>query len=499
MSLDYAKPALEKDVEQSFSEASATPAFGRPQPLTPEQRALEAKLARKIDFRIVPIVFILYLFCFIDRANIGNARLAGLEADLGLKGNDYNTLLSVFYVSYIAFEIPSNLLLKIVGPGRYIPLMVIVFGGLSIATGFVTSLGSACAVRFLLGAAESAMLPGCSYYLSRWYRKSELVFRLSLFLVASPLAGAFGGLLASGILKIDSIGSATCWQLIFIIEGIITVGLGAIAYFILTDRPAVAGWLTEEEKALAEHRIRSENTSGAAVEGFNRRGVMQGIFHPSTMVLTLIFLLNNITVQGLAVFLPTIVRILFPGSSTIRQQLLCVPPNIVGGVAVLTTAFCGWKFDRRGAPLMAGAVLVVIGYSIFVGTNNLNAQYGATFMIASGCFSFGAIVASWAAANVASDTSRAAAIATVAMGGNTGGLIATWSFISTDAPRYIKGNSLNLATGATTFLVLGGFLLYLRRENQARDAGKKDHLIEGLSQEEQEQLGTDHPSFRYKY
>lgn len=116
--------------------------------------------------------------------------------------------------------------------------MVIVFGGLSIATGFVASLGSACAVRFLLGAAESAMLPGCSYYLSRWYRKSELVFRLSLFLVASPLAGgefslvllvtrsslmlqitAFGGLLASGILKIDNIGSATRWQLIFIIEG----------------------------------------------------------------------------------------------------------------------------------------------------------------------------------------------------------------------------------------------------------------------------------------
>lgn len=102
-------------------------------------------------------------------------------------------MLSSFYVSYIVFEIPSNLLNKKIGPGRYIPMMVITFGALSIATGFVKNLGQAVAVRFLLGAAEAAMLPGCSYFLSRWYPKAELVFRLSLFLVASPLAGELMG------------------------------------------------------------------------------------------------------------------------------------------------------------------------------------------------------------------------------------------------------------------------------------------------------------------
>lgn len=116
---------------------------------------------------------------------------------------------------------------------------------------------------------------------------------MSLFLVASPLAGAFGGLLASGILKIDSIGSLTRWRMIFLVEGIVTVGLGLIAYPLLTDRPAKAKWLTEEEKALAEQRIASENIGTSAIEGMHRKGVLQGIFNVNTLVLALVFLLNK--------------------------------------------------------------------------------------------------------------------------------------------------------------------------------------------------------------
>jgi MFS family permease len=113
--------------------------------------------------------------------------------------------------------------------------MVAIFGALTIATGFVKNLGEAVTVRFLLGAAEAAMLPGSAYFLSRWYPKDELVFRLSLFLVASPLAGAASGLLASAILQIDHMGSAKTWQNIFIIEGLVTCVAGIIAFFILTD------------------------------------------------------------------------------------------------------------------------------------------------------------------------------------------------------------------------------------------------------------------------
>lgn len=173
----------------------------------------------------------------------GNARLAGLETELGMTGTyDYNKLLSVFYISYILFEVPCNLGCKWLGPGWAIPIMSLCFGIASLGTAFVTTLPQACGVRFVLGVFESGMMPGISYYLSRWYRRSELAFRLSLFIVMSPLAGAFGGLLASGILSLPGFGMLHKWRMIFAIEGIITIGLSLISFFTLTDRPATARW-----------------------------------------------------------------------------------------------------------------------------------------------------------------------------------------------------------------------------------------------------------------
>lgn len=117
--------------------------------------AAEAKLRLKIDLYIVPTVALLYLFCFIDRANVGNARLAGLEKELGLEGYDYNKLLSIFYVSYIIFEIPANMTCKWLGPGWFIPATSLGFGIASLGTAFVHSLSSACGVRFVLGVFEA--------------------------------------------------------------------------------------------------------------------------------------------------------------------------------------------------------------------------------------------------------------------------------------------------------------------------------------------------------
>ncbi|KAF9693402.1 hypothetical protein EKO04_008938 [Ascochyta lentis] len=118
----------------------------------------EARLRWKIDLYIIPTVALLYLFCFIDRANIGNARLAGLEKDLGLKGYDYNQVLSVFYISYIIFEIPSNICCKWLGPGWFIPGTSLCFGIASIGTAFVHDIHSMCGVRFVLGIFEAGML-----------------------------------------------------------------------------------------------------------------------------------------------------------------------------------------------------------------------------------------------------------------------------------------------------------------------------------------------------
>lgn len=429
----------------------------------------------------------------------GNARLAGFEADLGLSGYDYNKVLSVFYISYIIFEIPSNMACKWIGPGWYIPGITLGFGVCSICTAFVTNLSTAAAVRFLLGIFEAGMLPGIAYYLSRWYRRSELAFRLSLYIVMAPLAGAFGGLLASAILKLPEFGSLHTWRMIFAIEGIITCGLSLIAFFTLTDRPATARWLTEEEKDLAIARVKSERVAATEVlDKFDTTKILRGIFSPVTIGTSFIFLLNNITVQGLAFFAPTIVKTIYPLDSVISQQLHTVPPYIVGGFFTVLFPFLSWRFDRRLIFFIVSAPLIMAGYIMFLASTNPNVRYGATFIIASGAFSFGALCNAHASANVVSDTARSSAIGTVVMLGNIGGLVSTWSFLPFDGPNYPIGNGLNLGTSSTILILSIALLFWMKWDNRKRDKFDIDAKLDGLNQTQIQDLDWRHPAFRWK-
>ncbi|KAF2024646.1 MFS general substrate transporter [Setomelanomma holmii] len=459
----------------------------------------EARVRLKIDLYIIPTVALLYLFCFIDRANVGNARIAGLEKDLKLKGYDYNTVLSVFYISYIIFEIPSNMMCKWIGPGWFIPIISLCFGIASIGTAFVHNIHAICGVRFLLGIFEAGMLPGIAYYLSRWYRRSELAFRLSLYIVMAPLAGAFGGLLASAILTLDSFGSLTRWRMIFAIEGIITCLLSLISFFTLTDRPATARWLTQEEKDLAIARVKSERVGqNEVLDKLDKTKTLRGIFNPVVLSTAFIFLLNNITVQGLAFFAPTIVRTIYPKATVVSQQLHTVPPYVVGAFFTVLLPFISWRIDRRMIIFIAGAPLMMIGYIMFLASHASMTRYGATFLIASGAFSFGALCNAHASANVVSDTARASAIGTVVMFGNIGGLISTWSFLPFDGPNYRIGNGLNLGTSSTIFILSILLLLWMKKSNASREKIDVDAELAGKSRGEIEDMDWRHPSFRWR-
>ncbi|ESK97477.1 mfs transporter [Moniliophthora roreri MCA 2997] len=461
--------------------------------------AAEARLRTKIDFYVIPSISLLYLFCFIDRANIGNARLAGFERDLKLEGYDYNIVLTVFYVSYIIFEIPSNMACKWIGPGWYIPAISLGFGIVSICTAFVNNIHAASGVRFVLGIFEAGMLPGIAYYLSRWYRRSELAFRLGLYIVMAPLAGAFGGLLASAILELDHFGGVREWRMIFAIEGIITCGLSLIGFFTVTDRPSTATWLSPEEKELAIARVRSERVGQTKVlDKLDLTKTLRGILCPVTLATSFIFLLNNVTVQGLAFFLPTIVRTIYPTSSVVSQQLHTVPPYIVGGFLTVFFPLLSWKFDQRNIFFIAASPLLMIGYIMFLASGNPEVRYGATFLIASGAFIFGPLCNAQVSANVVSDTARSSAIGMNVMMGNIGGLISTWSFLPFDGPNYHIGNGLNLATSSTTLVIAIGLMFWMWADNKKRGKGKGDVELATMDQKQIEDLDWQHPEFRWR-
>ena len=170
-------------------------------PLTPE---LGAKITRKLDIHIMPWLFVLWLLAFIDRSNIGNARIAGLSEDLNLTSNKFNIALAVFYVPYIIYDIPSNLILKKFRAGYYLPLLLITWGIVSLCTGFVTSYTGLLVARFFLGWAEGGLYGGLIIYLAMFYRRHQLLYRIALFYCAAPLSGAFGGLLATGLAQIKT-------------------------------------------------------------------------------------------------------------------------------------------------------------------------------------------------------------------------------------------------------------------------------------------------------
>ena len=422
-----------------------------------------------------------------------------MDEELGMKGYDYNFVVSIFYVSYIIFEIPANLLCKWLGPGWFLPLTTLLFGIVSVACAFVKTVPHLAGVRFLLGLFEAGMLPGVAYYLSRWYRHKELVFRLSLYMVMAPLAGGFGGLLASAILRLDHFGSVDSWRMIFAIEGVITIGLAIIGFFTLTDRPETARWLTQEEKKLAVDRVKSERVGTTVVlDKIDRRKLWKGISNPITLSISFVFLLNNITVQGLAFFLPTIVRTIYPDVTVEKQQLYTVPPYIVGAFFTIAFPLISWRIDRRQIIIFLGAPLVIIGYSMFLGSGDQSVRYGAAFLVASSTFVLGPLSNAQVSANVVSDTARSAGIGTNVMFGNVGGLIAGWSFLPFDEPNYPIGNGLNLACASVILIASGLTLLWMKRDNKKRELRNVDAELSGLTQKQIEDLDWKHPGFRWR-
>ena len=175
------------------------------------------KLITKIDLRVIPVLSVLYLLAFLDRTNIANASVFGLQKNLHLTGTQYNTALTIFFVPYIAFEIPSNIILKRLRPHIWLSACMFLFGLVTVCQGLVQNYSGLLAVRFFLGLAETGMFPGSFYLIGMWYKRSEAQKRYSFFFGSTSLAGAFGGLLASAIGKLNGRRGYLGWRWIFIL------------------------------------------------------------------------------------------------------------------------------------------------------------------------------------------------------------------------------------------------------------------------------------------
>ena len=277
------------------------------------------------------------------------------------------------------------------------------------------------------------------------------------------------------------------------------IGLALIGFLTMTDRPETARWLSRAEKALAAKRVLSERVGTTEVlDKIDMKKTSRGILNPTTITTGFIFLLTNITVQGLGFFAPTIIKTIYPLDSLVSQQLHTVPPYVVGTVFTIGIPLLSWRYDNRNIFIMLSAPLVIVGYIMFLATTNPQVRYAATFLIASGAFANGALCNAQVSANVVSDTARSSAIGVNVMMGNIGGLIATWSFLPFDAPNYPIGNGLNLATSTTILITALVLMIWMRLDNKRREKVDAEAVLHGLSQKDVQDLDWRHPEFKWK-
>ncbi|KAF3064891.1 hypothetical protein GL218_02573 [Daldinia childiae] len=458
----------------------------------------ETVVRRKLDWQLVPTVTLLYLLCFLDRINIGNARIQGMQEDLNLVGYRFNIATSIFYIVYLTVEVPSNIILKRVGPRFYLPGLVVGFGAVSVATAFVRSYEQLCAVRALLGIFEGGTMPGLAFFLSSFYKREELYFRIGIYVSAASLAGAFGGLLAAGFSQIPDWGIASArlhtWRNIFFFEGIITILFAAFAPIILPQSPETSRVLTDREKWIASERLRLEHKASPN-EKVQKRHVKRALLNINNYICAAGFFSINVTVQGLSVFMPTLLREL--GWESLTAQYYTVPVYVAASLIAIAVGFISDKTRMRGIYLAVFTFLGITGFAMLRwGTGN-HLKYAAVYLCAVGAFPGGPGFLSWGLNNSAGPAVRAVSSSWIVTLGTMGGILAVWAYLPNDGPSFPIGHTINLVAQIFALFLSTGGIAYCLWENRVRARGGRDSRLVGLTEEEKADLGYRHPDFRY--
>lgn len=308
----------------------------------------------------------------------------GLPEDLNLKGNEFGNAVTVFFATYVAFDTPCVIALKIIGPKHLLCFCMGAWGAICLGMGFITNVNQLYACRVLLGIFEAGLIPCINAYIGMVYLRHEMSKRSAVYYAFSAIAGAFGGLLASAVSNLKGVGGLNSWSWLFIIEGIITVVICPIIWVIFPEDPRTAWFLNEEERRVM--RLRFElNTSLSIEDEFTWGKVGSALLDPKTYAHAIMEFSNCISLFSFTTFLPAIIRGL--GYSSVHAQLLTVPVYAWSTLSYFFIAFFSDRARLRGPFMIAGASFLVAGYAIMLGTENLGARYAAVFVLGVGVYS----------------------------------------------------------------------------------------------------------------
>ncbi|KAF8199837.1 MFS general substrate transporter [Mycena galopus ATCC 62051] len=495
------KASLEKASDSQLADSEHLDFGGEsslppPPTLTAEE---ERKLWRKIDLRLMPILSLMYLASFLDRGNIGNARLQGLETQLDLIGNRFNIALTMYFIPYCIFECPANMVLKQFLPSRWLPGITVVWGIIMTLMGLVKTYPQLVGTRILLGVTEAGLFPGVVYYLTLWYPRHMLQWRIGLFIGAASLAGAFGGAMAFGISFLSGRAGLLGWSWIFILEGIATVVVGIVAFFVLVDFPVTATFLTPEQRSFVVHVKKYDNSSVGEEEQFEMRHVVEALTDWQVWLHMFNYMAIITNLYGITLFLPTIITTF--GHSAAVSQLLTVPPYVVATIVLFIFAYWSDRLKLRYPFILAGFTCNLIGFAINISNAPSGVKYFGTFFCVTGAYAAVPGVVTWIGNNLSGQYKRGVGMAWAIGIGHFGGAFASNFYRTQDKPRYLVGHGCELmfvgiGLISTALTALISHRVNLRRDEAARTAVEKGespiYTAKALRA-----MGDRAPDFRY--
>lgn len=461
-------------------------------PTTTNHETLQAerKLVTKLDKIILPFTALLYLSAYLDRGNLGNAKLQGLKSQL-LGNNDikFSVVLCAFYITYIVFSIPGTLLSRRITPSTSMALGAMIWSIAASAMAGAHNYPSLIICRLFIGIGEALFGQTVSFYFSLWYKKNEVSKRIAIYIGAGTLAGAFGGLIAFGVSNIDSSTLAT-WRILFLIEGLPSLILAIALFFCLPTKPEKTKYLNEVERELLLNRLKQDGLHESSNK-IDWHGVRRAFTDWKTYVISVLYSCMNLTLGSVSGFLPTIVSSL--GYSAASAQLHTVPPYAVALVFMISLSTISDRLSSRGFPITIVFSVSSIGWLILLLVeNNQHVRYFATFCVVIGGYAAIPLIIGWVSNNTPNQSQRAVSLGMLNTVGQCLSIVAAFIFPESEKPGWKTGFGTNLAFNLLAILISLCMTVYYRLENRKRD--QQNLVVVEKSVDSDYDLS---PSFRY--
>ncbi|RDW63281.1 MFS general substrate transporter-13 [Coleophoma cylindrospora] len=431
---------------------------------------IEKKLVRKFDLIILPLLSVIYFTHSLDRANLGNAKTDGFEKDIGLGANQYSLILILFYIPYGTLNIPATVLAKRFSPAVVIPLLMICWGAISLASSAVHNFGGVVAARMLLGVVEAGFFPSAIYYLTMFYTRHEIAKRISIFYMMGFVANAFSGLIAYSVFQWKK--SLWNWQYLFIIEGSLTMFLAIVCFILLPRNVAASKYFNESEKHCATVRLQRE--SEIETIKFSWSATLKPLLDWHTWMFGFMALCYGVASASISNFLPTIIKRLTV--DTVKANLYTIAPNLNGAIWIIVMCYISDRFQIRSFCSMFAVGVSMIGF-ICLGTVDVAHHFGIgyffTFLLTFGGFTPAVLIPAWASSNIPSNSARATTLGLLAGMQNIAGIISSEAFRTQDAPVYAPALIISGCFQGAMVLTAAFAFFYYRRINKQLDSGER--------------------------